>query len=90
MQQKLQKVEALVHFEVFANTQGDFSKLFIAVTLFVFSISDRKQNARSHLTPPSNPAFHALSHGSLGFALHDSFFNHFLNRQNSLTANQIL
>ena len=41
--------------------------------LFVFLKSDPKQNARSLLTPVSDPAFHALSHGSLSFALHGSF-----------------
>ena len=49
--------------------------------LFVFLKSDFKQNARSLLTPVSDPAFHA--HGSLSFALHGSFFNHFLIGQNS-------
>ena len=52
--------------------------LFGAVPLFVFLKSDPKQNARSLLTPVSDPAFHALSHGSLSFALHGSFLNHFL------------
>ena len=46
--------------------------------LFVFSLSDPKQNARSLLTPVSGTVFYALSHGSLGFALHGSFFNHLL------------
>ena len=46
--------------------------------LFVFSISDRKQNARSLLTPVSDPDFYALSCGTFGSALHGSFFNHFL------------
>ena len=55
-----------------------------------FLESDPKQNARSLLSPVSDPAFHALSHGSLGFALHGSFFNHFLTSQNSSTANQNL
>ena len=56
--------------------------------LFVYMKSDPKQNARSLLTPVSDPAFHALSHGSLSFALHGSFFNRFLIGQNSSTANQ--
>ena len=47
-------------------------------TLFVFSLSDPKQNARSLLTPVSGTVFNALPHGSLGFALHGSFFNHLL------------
>ena len=46
--------------------------------LFVFLKSDPKQNARSLLTPVSGTVFHALSHGSPGFALHGSFFNHLL------------
>ena len=58
--------------------------------LFVFLKSDPKQNAWSPSTPVSDPAFHALSHGSLSFALHGSFFNHFFIGQNSLTANQNL
>ena len=45
---------------------------------FVFSLSDPKQNARSFLTPVSGTVSYALSHGSLGFALHGSFFNHLL------------
>ena len=55
-----------------------------------FLESDPKQNARSLLSPVSDPAFHALSHGSLGFVLHGRFFNHFLTSQNSSTANQNL
>ena len=57
-------------------------------SLFVFLKSDPKQNARSLSTPVSDPVFHALSHGSLSFALHGSFFNHFLIGGNSSTANQ--
>ena len=57
---------------------------------FVFSISDPPKNARSLLTPVSDPAFQALSHGCLSFALHGSFLNHFLIGQNSSTANQNL
>ena len=53
------------------------------MTLFVFSISGPKQNARSLLTAVPDPAFHALSDGSLGFALHGSSFNDFLIGQNS-------
>ena len=48
-----------------------------------FLESDPKQNAGSLLTPVSDPAFHALSYGSLSFALHGSFFNHSLIGQNS-------
>ena len=61
-----------------------------ATSLFVFSIVGPKQNARSLLTPVSNTVFHALSHGSFGFALLGSFFNHVLIGGNSSTANQIL
>ena len=50
----------------------------ITPSLFVFSLSDPKQNARSLLTPVSGTVFYALSHGSLAFALHGSFFNHLL------------
>ena len=45
--------------------------------LFVFSLSDPKQNARSLLTPVSGTVLYVLSHGTLGSALHGSFFNHF-------------
>ena len=37
-----------------------------------------KKNAGSFLTPVSEMAFYALSHGTLGFALHGSSFYHFL------------
>ena len=57
-------------------------------TLFVFSTNDLKQNAGSLLTPVFDPAFYALSHGSLSSALHGSFFNHFLIGQNFSTVNQ--
>ena len=59
-------------------------------SLFVFSIVGPKQNAGSLLTPVSDTVFNALSHGTLGFALHGSSFNHFLIGGNSSTANQIL
>ena len=49
-----------------------------------------KQNGGSLLTPVSDTIFDAHSHGTLGFALHGSFFNHFLIGGNSSTANQIL
>ena len=50
-----------------------------ANTLFLLSISDTKHNARSLLTPVSNPAFQAPSHGCFfDFALLDTFLNHFL------------
>ena len=61
------------------STSEHFSSLSTDIyTLFVFSLSDRKQNARSLLTPVSGPDFYALSCGTFGFALHDSFFYHFL------------
>ena len=60
------------------------------MSLFVFLKSDQKQNARSLLTPVSDPADPALSHGSLSFTLHGSLFNHFMIGQNSSTANQNL
>ena len=48
--------------------------------LFVFSINGPKQNARSLLTPVSDPAFYALSHGSKHFLLHGSSNNHLFQR----------
>ena len=57
---------------------------------FVFSMVGPKQNAGSLLTPVSDTIFDALSHGTLGFALHGSFFNHYLIGGDSSTANQIL
>ena len=48
-----------------------------------------EQNAGSLLTPFSDTVFDALSHGTLGFALHGSYLNHFLIGGNSSTANQI-
>ena len=49
-------------------------------TLFVFLIDGPKQNAGSLLTPVSDTAFHALSHGTFGFAFHGSFNNHLFQR----------
>ena len=46
--------------------------------LCVFSIVGPKQNAGSFMTQVSDTAFYALSHGTLGVALHGSFYNHFL------------
>ena len=60
------------------------------LALFVFSIDGLKQNAGSLSTPASVTVFYALSHGTLGFALHGSSLNHFLIGGNSSTANQIL
>ena len=59
------------------------------VPLFVFLIGDPKQNVNSFMTPFSDSVFYALSHGSLGFAFHGSFFNHSLIGQNSSTAIRI-
>ena len=59
-------------------------------TLFVFSLFGPKQNAGSLLTAVSETVLYALSHGTLGFALHGSSFNPFLIGGNSSTANQIL
>ena len=42
------------------------------------------------MTSVSDTVVHALSCGSLSFAVHGSFFNHFLIGQNSSTANQNL
>ena len=64
-------------------------------SLFVFSILDPKQNASfwhclSLLTAVSDTVLYDLSHGTHCFALHGSFFNHFLTYGVSSTANQIL
>ena len=58
--------------------------------LFVFSIVGPEQNAGSHLTAVSDTVFYALSHGTLSFAFHGSFLNHFLIGGDSSTANQIV
>ena len=58
--------------------------------LFVFSIGGPKQNVKSFLTPVSESVLYALSRGSLGFAFHGSFFNHFLIGWFSSTANKNL
>ena len=39
------------------------------------------------MTPIFDPAFQAISHGFLGFALHGSFLNQFLIGQNFSAAN---
>ena len=59
-------------------------------TLFVFLMVGPKQNAGSLLKPVSETIFDALSHGTLSFALHGSYLNHFLIGGNSATANWIL
>ena len=60
------------------------------VPLFVFLIGGLKQNVKSFWTHVSHTVFYALSHGSLGFTPHGSFFNHFLIGWFSSTANKIL
>ena len=52
------------------------TELIVSKSLFVFSIDGPKQNAGSLLTPVSGTFFHALSHGTFGFAFHRSFKNH--------------
>ena len=49
-------------------------------SLFVFSVNGPKQNARSLLTPVSDPTFYALSHGSKHFLLHGSSNNRLFQR----------
>ena len=63
---------------------------WIEGSLFVFSICGPKQNATSLLTSVTDTVFNALSHGTLGFAVHGSFFNHFLIGQHFSTTNQNL
>ena len=59
--------------------------------LFVFSIDGFNQNAGSLLSLVSYAVCYALSHGTLGFALHGRFFNHFLILGgNSSPANQMI
>ena len=52
----------------------------ITVSLFVFFDKLPKQNARSLLTPVSDPAFYALPHGSKHFLLHGSSNNRLFQR----------
>ena len=54
-----------------------FTKVY---TLFVLSIYDPKQNARSLFTPVSDTVFYPLSLGSLHFVLHGSFNNRLVQR----------
>ena len=58
------------------NQSSHFDKM--ALPLFVFSLVGPKQNAGSLLTAVSDTLFYALSHGTLSFALHGSYLNHFL------------
>ena len=58
-------------------------------SLFVFSIGGSKQNVKSFWTPVSESVFYALSNGSIAFAFHGSFFNHFLNGGFSPRVNKI-
>ena len=62
----------------------------VAPCTVCFLIGDPKQNVNSFMTPFSDSVFYALSHGSLGFAFHGSFFNHSLIGQNSSIANKNL
>ena len=69
------------------------NRIWPTAALFVFSIVRPKQNAGSFFTAVSHSfdtVLYALSHGTLRFALHGSFFNHFLIGGDSLSANQIL
>ena len=66
-----------------------FSQNVWGGALFVFSIGGSKQNVKSFWTPVSESVC-AFSHGNLGFALHGSFFNHFLIGWFSSTANKNL
>ena len=50
------------------------------VSLFVFSITCPKQNARSLLKPVSDPPFYALSHSSKHFLPHGSSNNRLFQR----------
>ena len=50
------------------------------LSLFVFSMGGPKQNAGSLLTLVSHKVFYALSHGTLGFAFHAIFNNHFFSK----------
>ena len=65
------------------------SSFSVCHPLFVFLLVGPKQNAGSRLTPVSDTVFDALSHGTLSFALHGSYLNHFLIGGNPSTANQI-
>ena len=57
-----------------------------STSLFVFLIVGPKQNAGSLLTAVSDTVLYALSHGTLGYALHGSSLNHFLIGGNYSTA----
>ena len=59
--------------------------LDVAHLTFCFLDDCPKQNAGSLLTPFSDTVFDTLSHGTLGFALHGSYLNHFLQGENSST-----
>ena len=62
-------------------------------TLFVFSISGPKQNGRSSKVTFDiffRYFFYVLLHGSLSFAVHGSYFNHFIFDQNFSTTNHNL
>ena len=65
-------------YSLFSESQYGYKALYSSVS-----------NKR-HLLPVSDPVFCALSHGTLSYALHGSFYNHFLIGQKSSTANQNL
>ena len=67
-----------------------FAPSKVHLTLFVFLKSDCKQNARSLLTPVSDPAFQALSHVAFVLLSMVTFSTIFLLGQNSSTAIQNL
>ena len=76
---------------VFAVAVGNWNclKEFHNLCLYL-SMGGSEQNVKSFWTPVSESIIYALSHGSLGLALHGSFFNHFLIGWFSSTANKNL
>ena len=62
----------------------------MVLTLFVFLMHGSKQNAGSLLTTVSDTVIDVLTHGTLTFALHGRYLNHFLIGGNSSAANQIV
>ena len=74
-QSKNTSVSSSVPFRINAKSILTGVPITVTLTLFVFSINGPKQNARSLLTPVSDPTFYALSHGSKHFLLHGSSNN---------------
>ena len=66
------------------------AKLTLFWSLIVFSNSWPQTKSRVTFDTGFWHSYYALSHDTLGFALHGSFFNHFLIGGNSSKANQIL